>query len=542
MIGNVLSRIEIMAMSLAALFALATSAAAATTPQLAAVRISGERRVNFDANWHFYKGESDGAEKPDFDDSNWKLLRLPHDWAIEGPFDEKLNPSTGALPISGTGWYRKSFLLPQSAQGRVFTIVFDGAMANSTVWLNGEELGGRPYGYSSFFFNLTPHLHFGPAANVLAVRLAPEPDSSRWYPGAGIYRNVWLDVTAPVHVAEWGTYVTTPNVTDEKATVTVTTEVRNQSEQDAKVEVRQTILDSSGKPVSKQSSGTLAVSADATRTIPVSLTVANPQRWDMDHPYLYTLVTEIVDRQRVIDKYSTSFGIRTIAFDREKGFLLNGKPRKIHGVCLHHDLGALGAAVNRRATERQLEIMKAAGVNAVRTSHNPPSPELLELADRMGMVVMDEAFDMWRIAKVPNGYSKYFDEWSERDLRDMVRRDRNHPSIIMWSIGNEIPEQKSPDGWKEARRLTSLFHQEDPTRPTTSAFNNWDDAIRNKLADEVDIPGFNYKPNFYQRIHDEHPKWVIYGSETASCVSSRGTYHLPIEAYRKHPSLQISRE
>ncbi len=540
MSGSVLWRIEIMAMSVLTLSALAVSAAAATTPQLAAVRISGERRVNFDANWRFYKGEAEGAEKPEFDDSNWRLLRLPHDWAIEGPFDPNLNPSTGALPISGTGWYRKSFLLPASAQGRIFTIVFDGAMANSTVWINGEELGGRPYGYSSFFFDLTPRLHFGSEANVVAVRLAPEPDSSRWYPGAGIYRNVWLDVTAPVHVAEWGTYVTTPQVTDEKATVAVKTEVRNQSDNEAKVEVRQTILDSSGRPVSKASAGTFAVSADATRTIPVSLTVANPQRWDMDHPYLYTLVTEVVDGERVIDKYSTTFGIRTIAFDREKGFLLNGKTRKLHGVCLHHDLGALGAAVNRRATERELQILKAAGVNAIRTSHNPPSPELLELSDRMGLVVMDEAFDMWRIPKVPNGYSKYFDEWSERDLRDFARRDRNHPSIILWSIGNEIPEQKSVDGWKDAKRLTDFFHEEDPTRPTTSAMNEWADAIRNHFADNVDIKGFNYQPMHYEQIMRDHPDWVIFGSETESCVSSRGVYNLPIVAYEKPASHQVS--
>jgi beta-galactosidase len=241
-----------------------------------------------------------------------------------------------------------------------------------------------------------------------------------------------------------------------------------------------------------------------------------------------------------VDRYVTPFGIRSIAFDRQLGFLLNGQSVRLHGVCLHHDLGALGAAVSRRATERQLEIMKSAGVNAIRTSHNPPSPELLEYADRLGLLVMDEAFDMWRIPKVVNGYSKHFDEWSERDVRDMVRRDRNHPSVIMWSIGNEIPEQGSADGWKEARRLTGFFHAEDPTRPTTSAFNNPDDAIRNKLADEVDIPGFNYSPTRYQRILDAHPNWIIYGSETASCVSSRGVYHLPLEKYEKHPSLQIS--
>lgn len=540
MIGKFLRRIVIITMFVLTCFALATSAAPSTTTQVAAVRISGERRLNFDANWRFYKGDAKGAQQPGFDDSNWKLLRLPHDWAIEGPFDEKLNPETGGLPVAGIGWYRKSFLLPPSAQGRIFTVVFDGAMANSTVWINGEELGGRPYGYSSFFFNLTPHLHFGSEANVLAVRLAPEPDSSRWYPGAGIYRNVWLDVTAPLHVAEWGTYVTTPQVTDDRATVSVKSEVRNESGNEASVEVRQTVLDSSGKPVSKGSSGKLAVSVDATRTIPVNLTVANPQRWDMDHPYRYTLVTEIIDGGRVIDKYTTPFGIRTIAFDRDKGFLLNGKPRKLHGVCLHHDLGALGAAVNRRATERELQILKAAGVNAVRTSHNPPSPELLELTDRMGLVVMDESFDMWHIPKVPNGYSKYFDQWSERDLRDMARRDRNHPSIILWSIGNEIPEQNSADGWKEAKRLTDFFHEEDPTRPTTSAMNDWAAAIRNHFADNVDIKGFNYQPMHYEQIMHDHPDWVVYGSETESCVSSRGVYHLPIVAYEKPPSHQIS--
>jgi beta-galactosidase len=243
---------------------------------------------------------------------------------------------------------------------------------------------------------------------------------------------------------------------------------------------------------------------------------------------------------RVIDQYSTTFGVRTIAFNREQGFVLNGKPRKLHGVCLHHDLGPLGTAVNRRATERELQVLKAAGVNAIRTSHNPPSPELLELADRMGLVVMDEVFDMWRIPKVPNGYSKYYDQWSERDVRDFVRRDRNHPSIILWSIGNEIPEQNSPDGWKEAKRLTDFFHEEDPTRPTTSAMNEWAAAIRNHFADQVDIKGFNYQPMHYEQIMHDHPDWVVFGSETASCVSSRGIYHLPLLAYEKPPSHQVS--
>lgn len=520
---------------------IASFAAGATSRQpLAAVRISGERRVSFNGNWRFHKGDARNAEDPSFDDSQWTLLRLPHDWAIEGPFDEKLNPSTGGLPVSGTGWYRKSFLLPQAARGRVFTVVFDGAMSNSTVWLNGEKLGGRPYGYSSFFFDLTPHLRFGSEVNVLAVRLAPEPDASRWYPGAGIYRNVWLDITAPVHVAEWGTYVTTPEVSDQSATVSAKTEIHNQTNQEAQVVIRQTVLDQSGKPVAKTTSDKVGISSEATRTIPASLTVANPQRWDMESPYLYTLVTEVLDGDRVLDKYSTPFGIRTIAFDRDHGFLLNGKARKLHGVCLHHDLGALGTAVNRRAIERQIEILKGAGVNAIRTSHNPPAPELLELADRMGIVVMDEAFDMWHIPKVPNGYSKYFDEWSERDLRDFARRDRNHPSVILWSIGNEIPEQKSTDGGKEAKRLSDFFHEEDPTRPTTTAMNEWADAIRTHFADNVDIKGFNYAPTHYQQIRDEHSDWIVFGSETESCVSSRGEYHLPWLAYEKPPSHQVN--
>jgi len=502
--------------------------------------LSGERRLSLNQDWRFHKGEASGAEEARFDDSQWTPVRLPHDWAIEGPFDPKLNPHTGALPISGTGWYRKSFFLPADSRDKYFTTVFDGAMSNAVVWINGHQLGGRPYGYSSFAFDLTPYLQFGAEANVLAVRLTPEEHSSRWYPGAGIYRNVWLDVTGPVHVAEWGTYITTPEVSDAKATVSVKIEVQNSLNQEQSITLRNAVLDESGKPVGETSSELNSISAGASRTIPATLTITKPQRWDMDHPYLYTLVTEVLEGKRVIDRYTTPFGVRTIAFDREKGFSLNGKVRKLHGVCLHHDLGALGAAVNRRATERQLQIMKAAGVNAVRTSHNPPSPELLEFCDRLGLVVMDEAFDMWRIPKVPNGYSKYYDEWSERDLRDMVRRDRNHPSIIMWSIGNEIPEQKSPDGWKEAKRLTGFFHEADPTRPTTSAFNDWSDAINNHLADEVDVPGFNYRPMHYEEIMKDHPKWVIFGSETASCVSSRGFYQFPIQRYEKDPSLQIS--
>jgi beta-galactosidase len=500
---------------------------------------TSERRQSFNDGWRFFKGDASGAEAPDFQDAAWREVRLPHDWAIEGPFDGHLNPHTGALPIFGTGWYRKRFTVPDSLRDRVLTLEFDGAMYNAHVWLNGKEICSRPYGYIGFSCDLTSNLHYGPQENVVAVRLTPEDHSSRWYPGAGIYRNVWLDITGPVHVARWGTYLTTPEVTDASASIQVKTELRNQSADESRVILRTTVLDAAGRQVARQSSDA-AIAPGGAQTVATTLAVARPQRWDIDRPYLYTLVSEVLNGTRVVDRYTTPFGIRTIAFDKEKGFLLNGRHVHIQGVCNHHDLGALGAAVNRRAIERQLEIMKAAGVNAMRTSHNPPAPEVLEACDRMGIIVMDEAFDMWRTPKVPNGYSKYFDEWSERDVRDMVRRDRNHPSIILWSIGNEVPEQSHADGAQVARRLTGLFHAEDPTRPTTAAFNNWTGAIKNKLADAVDIPGFNYQPMHYEQIHREHPGWIIFGSETASAVSSRGVYHLPLEDYPKHPSLQIS--
>ncbi|MBZ5679276.1 MAG: DUF4982 domain-containing protein [Acidobacteriia bacterium] len=497
------------------------------------------RRQSFDDGWRFYKGTADGAEQQQFNDSKWRAIRLPHDWAIEGPFDPRINPHIGALPSFGTGWYRKTFVLPPSAKGKYFAVEFDGAMSNSQVWLNGHLLGGRPYGYSGFQLDLTPYLNFGGEPNVLAVRLTPEEHSSRWYPGAGIYRNVWLDVTGPVHVTHWGTYVTTPEVADDHAVVSVKTEVRNRSDKEVNVTLRTSLLNPEGRNVGSKD-GAVSITGSGSETVSTTLTVPHPQRWDLDHPYLYSVVSEVLADGKSVDRYTTPFGIRTITFDKNRGFLLNGQHVRLHGVCDHHDLGALGTAVNRRATERQLQILSAAGVNAIRTSHNPPSPELLEFADRMGFLVMDEAFDMWRIPKNPNDYSKYFDEWSERDVHDFVRRDRNHPSVILWSIGNEIPEQWDANGAKEAHRLTAFFHQEDPTRPTSSAFNGWQEAIKNKLADEVDIPGFNYRPMHYEQIMKEHPQWIIFGSETESCVSSRGVYHLPIEKYERHPSLQLS--
>jgi beta-galactosidase len=504
------------------------------------VTVSGQRRISFNDGWRFFKGEAEGAEQPGFRDRTWVELRLPHDWAIVEPFDPHLNPHTGALPAFGTGWYRKTFTVPPSARNRYFSILFDGAMSNSRVWLNGQDLGGRPYGYSSFAFDLNPHLRFG-EPNVLAVRLTPEDHASRWYPGAGIYRNVWLDITGPVHVALWGTYITTLQVTDNFADVAVKTEVRNQFGETVRVTVAPTILDPSNQNVTTSAlAAEISVPAGGTETASHTLRLANPKRWDVDNPFLYSMLCEVMQGNQTVDRYVTPFGIRTITFDKDAGFSLNGRRLKLQGVCNHHDLGCLGTAVNRRAIERQLEILKRAGVNAIRTSHNPPAPELLEACDRLGFLVMDEAFDMWRIAKVPNGYSKYFDEWSERDARDMVRRDRNHPSIILWSIGNEIPEQTRPQGGKEAQRLVAFFHQEDSTRPTTSAFNIPEGAIQNGMAAAVDVVGINYRPWMYEQIHMDHSNFVLAGSETSSCVSSRGVYQLPIEKYDKHPSLEIS--
>ncbi|HXY38824.1 MAG TPA: beta-galactosidase GalB [Vicinamibacteria bacterium] len=509
----------------------------ATVARPADLPPAGERRVGFDHGWRFQKGELPGAERPDFADGSWRTLDLPHDWAIEGPFDPTISPHQGSLPAYGVAWYRKHFTVPAAARGRFYSIEFDGAMSNARVFLNGHELGGRPYGYISFGFDLTPGLVFG-GENLIAVRLAPERDSSRWYPGAGIYRHVWIDAAGPVQVARWGTYVTTPGASEASASVSVRTELRSHETQPAPVTLETAILDAAGKEVARTS--TAATVATATETVPVQLTLTKPRLWEQEQPYLYTAVSTVKRGSDVLDRYVTPFGIRTIEYGPQKGFLLNGKSVRFQGVCNHHDLGALGSAVNRRALERQLEILRRMGTNAIRTSHNPPAPELLELADRMGFLVMDEAFDMWRIPKVKNGLAKFFDEWADTDLRDMLRRDRNHPSVVMWSIGNEIPEQETADGWKVAKRLADICHREDPTRPTTAALDNSDQAIANHLAEQLDIPGFNYKARQYARYVKEHPQWTMVATETASCVSSRGVYHLPIEKYQKHPSLQLT--
>lgn len=494
------------------------------------------KRISFNQNWLFQKTDT-AAYSLDFDDSDWRKLSLPHDWAIEGPFDEENGSRCGGLPSFGKAWYRKHFMVDVADKGQIVTVEFDGVMSNSTVYLNGKKIYERPYGYIGFEIDLTPFILFG-KENVLAVEVNPEALSSRWYPGAGIYRNVWFETKNPVHVSHWGTYITTPEVASQKAAVHIETTILNRLNKKGEFSLQTSILDSD-KNIVASSTSFFALTAHDSLTLTTNVEIKNPIRWDINQPYLYTAVSKIFKNKILVDTFTTTFGVRTIEYTRE-GFFLNGRKQAIQGVCLHHDLGPLGAAVNYRATQRQLEIMQEVGANAIRTAHNPTSPEQLQLCDEMGLLVMAETFDCWKLPKIENGYNKFWDDWHEQDLRDIIRRDRNHPSIIMWSIGNEVKEQKQKDGNKIARDLNEICHQEDSIRATTAGFNQYQGAISNGLANEIDLVGFNYKPFAYENVLQSHPNWIVYGAETSSCVSSRGVYHLPLKKYDKHPSLQVS--
>jgi beta-galactosidase len=479
-------------------------------------------------------GEDVAYTQPGFDDSAWRKLNLPHDWGIEGPFRQDYPGSTGKLPWWGIAWYRKHFQSPASDKGRQVFLDVDGAMAYANVWLNGQYVGGWPYGYASWRVDLTPYLKPG-AENVLAIRLDNPPESSRWYPGGGIYRNVWLVKTSPVHVAHWGTYVTTPEVGSDAATVNVRVKVNNGTASDVNLSIKNDVyeLDASGargKKVTSVTSDRLNVAAHGNQSTESKVAVKRPRLWSVKTPERYLAVTSISQNGKLVDVYETPFGIRTIRFDAEKGFFLNGERVYLKGVCDHHDLGALGAAINIRALERQMEILKAMGGNAIRTSHNPPAPELLDVADRMGLVIMDEAFDCWQLTKQRRSqadYARLFPDWHEKDWRAQLRRDRNHPSVILWSTGNEVGEQGRPELHKISTELTAIAHEEDPTRPTTVGCNNLQSAF-NGFQKTMDVFGYNYKPKEYGRAHDANPGLPIYGSETASCISSRGEYFFPV--------------
>ena len=501
--------------------------------------IENTEPVSFNEGWKFYKGETSNAQYLSFDDSSWRDQNLPHDWAIEGPFDIQYNARCGGLPFHGEGWYRKSFNISKNAKGKHVTLHFDGAMYNAKIWLNGVLIGHRPNGYIGFSVDLSEHLSYG-GENLIAVQLTPEDLSSRWYPGAGIYRNTWLEINNPVHVAKWGTFITTPTITDELANINIQTEIENTTSTNKTITIQTQIFSKENQELSSVSE-TISVKKNEISIVNQSSEIVNPKLWGLQSPYLYKAETKLFEKGNLIDTYNTTFGVRTIEYGSDFGFKLNDEPTTFQGVCLHHDLGPLGTAVNKRATERQLEIMQEMGVNAIRTSHNPPSPEQVQLCDQMGLMIQVEAFDMWKKPKVENGYSKFFNQWHEQDLRDMIRAFRNSPSVVMWSIGNEILEQSDKiNGAVIANELALICKEEDPTRPTTAGFNYYPAPIKNGLADAIDLVGWNYKPRKYKEIIDQQPDWVIYGSETSSTVSSRGIYHLPIEKYELHESLQIT--
>ena len=573
------------------------SSAQPETPVPARQIVSGSlirERLSFNDGWRFHRGDAPdangaldyeklkpwvlatgvdlinaGVKKPvrpegnpgsdvsfvraDFDDASWRAVRLPHDWAVEGPFDLELPGETGKLPWQGVGWYRKTFTVPAADAGRRVFLDIDGAMAYSAIWLNGHLVGGWPYGYTSYRLDLTPYLKIGDS-NTLAVRLDNLPESSRWYPGSGLYRHVWLRHTHELRVRPQGVFVTTPSVTAEEAVVQVDVTVEHLGSEKRAVQLTTRIHASdatgrlTGAAVAESAPVPLELDPARAREAMRSLVVRVPQprRWDLETPHRYIAVTDVVGADGdLLDQVETTFGIRTAHFDADRGFILNDRVVPLHGVCLHHDLGALGAAFNRRAAERQLEILREMGTNAIRTSHNPPAPELLELCDRMGFLVQVEAFDCWRRGKKwpsemkefdPDihyfDYARVWDDWHERDLRQMIRRDRNHPSVVMWSIGNEVIEQWFSDGWRLATRLAGIVREEDRTRPVTAGFNGVQSGYSG-FQTAVDAVGYNYRHEAYGPFRAAHPTIPVYSSESSSTISSRGYYTFPVEPDNK---------
>jgi beta-galactosidase len=513
------------------------------TNAVSSAQTSPRSRESFNEGWKFVKyfnasneavatdKEPEGLQLPSVNDNSWRSVDLPHDWAIEGPFSDTLENNTGLLPWKGIGWYRKHFTINQSDKDKRFYIDFDGAMAYAKVWLNGKFVGEWPYGYTSFRLDLTPYINIG-KENLIAVRLDTKRWDSRWYPGAGIYRNVWLVKTSPVHVAYNGVFCTTPEIKKEKGTVSVYAEVESHLDGPIPVTVKAAVyklnemLDSPASPVAESTTATAMLMAMGKHSFRLDVTVKDPVLWDINDPELYRTVVTISLGPDVVDKYETNFGFRTLNFTPRDGFLLNGKRVEVKGVCDHHDLGALGAAFNVRAAERQLEILKEMGCNAVRTSHNPPAPELLDLCDKMGFLVEDEAFDAWKTPKKPGDYNKLFYAWHTEDLKAMVRRDRNHPSVFIWSIGNEVNDQNNP-GLSES--LRTIVKSEDNTRPVTSGCN-WDNSGTNGFQKTLDVFGINYRLARYDAFFalKENDNLPFHSSESSSTISSRGEYFFPV--------------
>ncbi|MBT9395509.1 DUF4982 domain-containing protein [Hymenobacter sp. NST-14] len=521
----------------------------------APARAQARQDILLTTGWKFSQGDPANAAAPGFDDAGWQTVRVPHDWAITGPFDgnndlqqvqivqnqeEKATLKagrTGGLPFIGTGWYRRRLAVPGAGPGRRAVLLFDGAMSNAHVFVNGREVGFWPYGYNSFSFDVTSFLNPAGQDNLLAVRLENQPEASRWYPGAGLYRNVHLVLTPAVHIPVWGTYLTTPAISAAQATVRLRTRVAGGAAV-ANLRLQTDLCDPAGRVVATLST---PLAAGATE-FDQQLAVPAPRLWSPETPVLYSAVSKLYAGPELRDEYTTPFGIRSFQFVADQGFFLNGQRRKFRGVCNHHDLGPLGAAINVAALRRQLTLLKDLGADAIRTTHNMPAPELVQLCDEMGFMLIVESFDEWKQPKVKNGYSQYFDAWVEKDLVNMVHHYRNNPSVILWSIGNEVPDQWTPTGPALARRLQDLVHREDPTRPVTAGMDQFDAVLKNGFAALLDVPGFNYKPARYPEARAKLPQGFLYGSETASTVSSRGVYKFPVELakQKKYPDNQSS--
>jgi len=548
--------------------ALSVMTAGAVTSVYADTDGDVRRVILLDEGWKFGKGENP---------AQWEDVTIPHDWAIYGPFDRENDIQTiavvqngeetasvktgrtGGLPYVGVGWYVRNLDvdMEQSASSyyckRRATLVFDGAMSEARVYVNGHEVIFWPYGYNSFYCDITPYLTKDGKGNELKVRLENKPQSSRWYPGAGLYRNVWLIETNDVHIPVWGTTVTTElNGAGDTATVRLATEVEGIPD-GFDMQLSTTIYDRDSRVVAGSGGHTL-ISDDGEGRVKAEqiFRIANPELWSPETPSLYKAETRVIiyptppefkpgeqryvqARKELCDTYTTTFGIRTIEVRPETGFYLNGQNRKFKGVCLHHDLGPLGAAINVSALRHQLTMLKDMGCDAIRTTHNMPAPELIQLCDEMGFMVVVENFDEWNEAKCLNGYHRFFDEWAEKDMVNMIRHYRNNPSVVMWSIGNEVPSQWSPQGVETARFLQDICHREDPTRPVTCGMDQIDAVLSNGFAAVLDVPGFNYRTFKYLEGYSTLPQKVLLGSETSSTVSSRGIYHFPVE--KKHTAL-----
>ncbi|MDR7372632.1 glycoside hydrolase family 2 TIM barrel-domain containing protein [Flavobacterium aquidurense] len=509
------------------------------------------RKVSFNSDWSFHLNDSLADKDTIGTATKWQTLNVPHDWSIEGKFDEKSPAGYGGGSLNGgLGWYKKIFKVAAEDSTKITSITFDGVYRNSEVWVNGHYLGKRPNGYIGFQYQISKFLNYGDKENEIIVKVdnSKQPNS-RWYSGSGIFRNVWIETTDKLHVAQWGTYITTPKVTAQKASLQIETTIQNQNSASKKATITTTIFQEGTKVTSVTQNITIAVNAN--QTIKQAADIETPILWSVEKPELYTAVTEISVDDQVVDQYKTNFGIRDFKFDLNKGFLLNGKQVKIKGVCMHHDLGPLGSAINTRAIERQLEILKGMGVNGIRTSHNPPAPELLELCDKMGFIVMDEAFDMWKQSKTKYDYGNDWDKWHKKDLIDQLLRDRNHPSIFVWSIGNEIPQQWDESGVTIAKELSAIVRQYDKTRPITAAMNppvnmnleginlQFDKAKvdYNPMAASgvLDLIGYNYAHQTYEYHQKNFPNKPFIATETTSALETRGYYDANSDSIKKWP-------